>query len=199
MLTLLALVTALVLVSNTMTTLIGEQTGEIAAMKAIGARRRDIRRVYLRTALLLGALGAVIGAALGVLFAYGLVKLFASMFFGVDAGFAVSVPSWSRASLLGLAGPPVAALPAVRRAARLPLREALEAPARPSVARAASTPCCGASRRPPAAARSGSAAWDAASGAARPPRSRSSLAVATLLALLSVGAGVTKIDRRLVQ
>ncbi len=58
--TLLALLSALVLVSNTMTTLIGEQTGEIAAMKAIGARRRDIRRLYLRTALLLGAIGALI-------------------------------------------------------------------------------------------------------------------------------------------
>ena len=34
-------------------------------MKAIGARRRDIRRIYLRTALLLGALGALLGAALG--------------------------------------------------------------------------------------------------------------------------------------
>ena len=43
--TLLALITALVLVSNTMTTLIGEQTGEITSMKAVGARRRDIRRV----------------------------------------------------------------------------------------------------------------------------------------------------------
>ena len=34
--TLLALLSALVLLSNTMSTLIGEQTGEIAAMKAIG-------------------------------------------------------------------------------------------------------------------------------------------------------------------
>ncbi len=33
---------ALVLLSNTMSTLIGEQTGEIAAMKAIGGSRRQI-------------------------------------------------------------------------------------------------------------------------------------------------------------
>ena len=59
--TLLALLTALVLVSNTMSTVIGEQTGEIAAMKAIGARRRDIRRLYLRTTLLFGVLGAARG------------------------------------------------------------------------------------------------------------------------------------------
>ena len=61
--TLLALLSALVLRSNTMTTLVGEQTGEIAALKAIGARRRDIRRIYLRTALLFGALGAAGGWA----------------------------------------------------------------------------------------------------------------------------------------
>ena len=96
-------------------------------MKAIGARRRDIRRIYLRTALMLGALGAVIGAALGVGLAYGLVKLFATMFFGVDAGFAVAVPVVIASVLVGLVGPPLAALPAVRHATRLPLSEALSA------------------------------------------------------------------------
>ena len=47
---------ALVLLSSTMSTLVGEQTPEIATMKAIGAGRRQIRRVYLRTAVLLGGL-----------------------------------------------------------------------------------------------------------------------------------------------
>ena len=41
-----------------MTTLIGEQRREIGMMKAIGGTRRQIRRVYLRTALLLGAVGS---------------------------------------------------------------------------------------------------------------------------------------------
>ena len=63
---LLALISALVLLSNTMTTLVGEQTAEIAAMKAIGARRRDIRRIYLRTAGMFGVLGSVLGVALGI-------------------------------------------------------------------------------------------------------------------------------------
>ena len=47
------------------------------------------------------------------------------MFFGVDAGFAVSVLVVVASVLLGLVGPPLAALPAVRRASRLPLNEAL--------------------------------------------------------------------------
>ena len=169
-LTLLALLTALVLVSNAMTTLIGEQTGEIAAMKAVGARRRDIRRIYLRTALMLGALGAVIGAALGVLLAYGLVKLFATMFFGVDAGFAVAVPVVIASVLVGLVGPPLAALPAVRRATRLPLSEALSAVRlgrrRPGPPRRR---CCAVYAAFRAASRSASEASDAASGAPEPP------------------------------
>jgi putative ABC transport system permease protein len=129
--TLLALLSSLVLLSNTMSTLVGEQTGEIAAMKAIGARRRDIRRLYLRTALILGALGGVLGAALGVVLSNLLVGFFATLFFGIDAGFGVSVPILLASLLLGLLGPPLAALPAVRRAARLPLGRALQASGAP--------------------------------------------------------------------
>ena len=192
-LTLLALVTALVLVSNTMTTLIGEQTGEIAAMKAIGARRRDIRRVYLRTALLLGALGAVIGAALGVLLAFGLVKLFASMFFGVDAGFAVSVPVVVASALLGLAGPPVAALPAVRRAARLPLNEALNAAGSAVGGQGRLDALLRRVHGVPRSVQIGLRGLGRRKRRSAATAVQVSLAVATLLALLSVGAGVTKI------
>jgi putative ABC transport system permease protein len=84
--TLMALLSALVLLSNTMTTLIGEQTQEIAAMKAIGATRRQIKRIYRRTALLLGALGAVVGAGLGILLANAVVSFFGSRFYGISAG-----------------------------------------------------------------------------------------------------------------
>jgi putative ABC transport system permease protein len=125
--TLLALGTALVLIANTMTTLIGEQTGEIATMKAVGARRRDVAAIYLRTALALGVLGTVVGAALGVLLANALAGFFGSVFFGVEAGFAVHAPVLAASVVLGLAGPPLAALPAIRRAVRLPVAAALTA------------------------------------------------------------------------
>ena len=125
--TLLALLTALVLVSNTMSTLIGEQTGEIAAMKAIGARRRDIRRLYLRTTVLFGALGALAGAVLGVVLSNLLVQFFADLGFGISAGWGISVPIVIVSVIVGLIAPPLAALPAIRRAVRLPLAEALQA------------------------------------------------------------------------
>ncbi len=42
-----------------MTTLIGVQRREIGMMKAIGGTRKQIRRIYLRTGLLLGGVGSI--------------------------------------------------------------------------------------------------------------------------------------------
>lgn len=125
--TLLALLSALVLLANTMSTLIGEQTREIAAMKAIGATRRDVGRVYRRTALLLGVLGAVVGVVLGVVLSNVVTSFFASSFYGIGPAFHVDWAILAVSLLVGLIGPPLAALPATRRAARLPVREALDA------------------------------------------------------------------------
>jgi putative ABC transport system permease protein len=125
--TLLALLSALVLLANTMSTLIGEQTGEIAAMKAIGASRRQIRRIYRRTALMLGALGGGFGVLFGIVLANVLTRWFASYFWGLDAGFHVDAGVIVASLVVGLIGPPLAAMPAIRRASRLPVREALQA------------------------------------------------------------------------
>jgi putative ABC transport system permease protein len=124
--TLLALFSALVMISNTMTTLVSEQTGEIGIMRAIGARRRQVAFVYVKTALLLGALGAVVGIALGIVLAYLLASFFGSAFFAVDVGFGVDPAVVALAALIGVLGPTLAALPAIRRGTRVDLREALE-------------------------------------------------------------------------
>ncbi|MGE5689015.1 MAG: FtsX-like permease family protein [Pseudomonadota bacterium] len=125
--TVLAILSALVLVSNTMTTLVAEQTGEIGVMKAVGGRRRQIAFVYVRTALLLGALGTVVGVALGVLLSNMLVRFIGSTFFAIDVGFGVDPLVLIASVALGVLGPPLAALPAIRRGVRVDLREALEA------------------------------------------------------------------------
>jgi putative ABC transport system permease protein len=124
--TVLALLSALVLIANTMTTLIGEQRREIGMMKAIGGTRRQIRRIYLRTALLLGAVGSVIGVGLGVVIANAIVGYFGSSFFAISPGFGVVVPVVVASVVLGLVAPPLAALPAIRRGARLTVRDGLE-------------------------------------------------------------------------
>jgi putative ABC transport system permease protein len=125
--TLLALLSSLVLISNTMTTLVAEQTGEIGIMRAVGARRRQVALVYVRTALLLGALGAALGTALGVVLANLLAGYFGSVFWAVDVGTGVDPSVLLLSLLVGVLAPPLAALPAIRRGVRTDLREALEA------------------------------------------------------------------------
>ena len=125
--TLLALLSALVLISNTVTTLIAEQTSEIGMMKAVGGRRRQIAAVYIKTALLLGALGTAAGVVVGAALAYALTRYFGSEYFAVTVGFGIDWPIVLASALAGLLGPPLAALPAIRRAIRMPVREALQA------------------------------------------------------------------------
>ena len=125
--TLLALLSALVLISNTMTTLVAEQTSEIGIMKAVGGRRRQIAAVYLKTALLLGGLATVAGIVLGAVLAYVLTRYLGSTSFAVGVGFGIDWPIVLASALVGLLVPPLAALPAIRRAVRVPVRDALEA------------------------------------------------------------------------
>jgi putative ABC transport system permease protein len=124
--TFLALLSALVLISNTMTTLVAEQTGEIGIMRAVGARRRQVALVYTRTALLLGALGALAGIALGIGLAYLLASYFGATFWAIDVGFGVDAMIVIVSAAVGLLAPALAALPAIRRGVRVDLREALE-------------------------------------------------------------------------
>jgi putative ABC transport system permease protein len=125
--TVLALLSALVLIANTLGTLVAEQTREIGVMRALGARRRQVALVYLRTASLLGGFGAVVGAVLGVLLSNLLAGYFGSMFWAIDVGFGVDGPVLAASILVGLFAPPLAALPAIRRALSVDLGEALEA------------------------------------------------------------------------
>jgi putative ABC transport system permease protein len=82
--------------------------------------------VYLRTALILGLLGAAVGSVLGVLLVNMLARYFGSLFWAVDVPFAVDWTVLVAGVCVGLVGPPLASVPAVRRATRTDLREALE-------------------------------------------------------------------------
>jgi len=123
----LALISALVLISNTMTTMIAEQRREIAMMKAIGARRRQITGSYLRTSMLLGGIGSIVGTVIGVIFANALLDVIGSQFYGIDPTWGVSIPVIVIGIVIGLLGTTLAALPALRRAGRISVRQGLEA------------------------------------------------------------------------
>jgi putative ABC transport system permease protein len=123
--TALALLSALFLIANTMNTLVVEQGSEIAILKALGGGRRRIRGVVVRTAALLGAMGAVAGAVLGVLIATLLTDYLASSLFDVHATFAVSVPVVVASLLLGPALAVMSSLPGLRRAIRKSVADVL--------------------------------------------------------------------------
>ena len=123
--TLLAVCCALFLIASTMNTLVAEQAGEIAILKALGGRRRQIARVVLRTAGLLGGMGALLGTALGIGIAYVLTSYFAIAMFDVRAGFAVSVPVVAASLVLGPVLAVAASVPGLRRALRRPVAETL--------------------------------------------------------------------------
>jgi putative ABC transport system permease protein len=123
--TVLALISGLFLISNTMSTLVAEQTTEIGIMKAIGGRRRQIAASYLRTAVLMGALGSAVGVPLGIVISNLLTGYFADTFYGVSAGFGVDAKVTALSLVIGLLGPALASLPAIRRATAVPVRVAL--------------------------------------------------------------------------
>ena len=123
--TLLAFVSALFLVANTMNTLIAEQAGEIAVMKAIGGRRRQVAGVFLRSAVLVGVAGAVVGTLLGIGLASALAGYFTDMF-GVQGGLAVDGPMVVATLVIGPLVAVLATLPALRRGLRQPVAEGLD-------------------------------------------------------------------------
>ena len=125
--TVLALLSALVLIANTMTTLVAGQTSEIGVMKAIGGRRQQIALVYVRTAMLLGGVGALVGGALGVLLSNMLIRYLGTTFFAVTVGFGIDPAVLAMSIAVGVFGPVLAALPAIRRGTRINVREALQA------------------------------------------------------------------------
>ena len=69
---LIALLVASLGIMNTMIMSIYERTKEIGVMKAIGAKKGDIRVIFLTEAGLIGLLGGVTGVLLGLVGAYGM-------------------------------------------------------------------------------------------------------------------------------
>jgi putative ABC transport system permease protein len=123
--TVLAFISALFLISSTMNTLVAEQASEIAILKTLGGRRRQIAGITLRTAAMLGAAGAVPGTLLGILIADLLARDFALKYVDVAFGFSVSVPVAVASLVIGPALAIAASLPALRRALRRPVAETL--------------------------------------------------------------------------
>jgi ABC-type antimicrobial peptide transport system permease subunit len=126
----IALVIASLGITNALLAAVRERRREIGVLKAIGARDRDVLRVFLLDASVLGFTGGLLGTLLGFLTALGVGQvvnryLAAQGLAGVELGLPlpILVGSVVGSTLLALGA---GALPA-RRAAHLPAREAMEA------------------------------------------------------------------------
>lgn len=124
-LTVIILLASAFLISNTMNTIISEQRREIGQMKAIGATSRQVFTSFLTTSFVIGAIGAAVGAVLGVLISYEVLVTF-SRPFGMSFGFMVDVPMVALSLVVGVGIVLLASMPALVRSARVSVREALE-------------------------------------------------------------------------
>jgi putative ABC transport system permease protein len=189
----LAVISAALLLANTIRTLVAEQSREIGVMRSIGASGRDVRNCYLRTAALLGVLGAIAGSALGIGLAFLLLKVFARTVFGISPGFSVDWAVVAVGAVAGVAGTMLTAWPTLRRVLHTPVHDALASEG--LVSR------FGASRLDRAVLRSGALPSPVRIGVRNIARQKErsattvaqiALAVATLLGLLSLALAVSQ-------
>ena len=121
----LALLTSVVLISNTMNTTILEHTREIGCLKAVGATRGQVARVYLTMAAMIGALGSLLGIAIGVLIGNWMCWSLGP-FFCISWGLDIYLPGLLISLATGVGLSVAAAAPALWRGIRLNTREALD-------------------------------------------------------------------------
>jgi len=72
----ISLVVGAIVIANIMFVSVVERTKEIGVRRALGARKKDIRRQFLLEAALLSSVGGVIGVILGALIAFAVKQVF---------------------------------------------------------------------------------------------------------------------------
>jgi putative ABC transport system permease protein len=116
---------SVVLVLNTMTALITQQTNQIGIIKAIGGTTYQIIKIYLVGALVYGLLALLISLPLGAFLAYGLTKNFLNLFNIDYETFHVSSQALIWQVLAAIVAPLLAALWPVLTGAFITVRQAM--------------------------------------------------------------------------
>ncbi|TDB80214.1 MULTISPECIES: ABC transporter permease [unclassified Micromonospora] len=111
-----ALMAGVFVIANTFTMLVTQRTRQFALLRAVGARRRQVRRAVLAEAVVLGLVGSTVGVVLGV----GL-GLLAMRLLPVAGTVAYAVSPWAVlvGYLVGVVVTVVSAYGSARRAARV--------------------------------------------------------------------------------
>ena len=121
----LALLTSVILVINTMTAVITQQVDQIGIIKAIGGRSSDITKVYLAGVAVYGFLALIVALPLGMGMAFGASQALLNIFNIDYETFAFSNRAVLFQVLAALVAPMVAALGPVLRGATMSVREAI--------------------------------------------------------------------------
>lgn len=116
---------SVVLVFNTLTGIITQQTNQIGILKAIGGTQGKIIKVYLAAVLVYGSLSLLIALPLGAILAFGITQYFLNLFNIDYEQFRYSVQAFELQFIAALAVPVLAALWPILSGTAITVREAI--------------------------------------------------------------------------
>src|SRR5690349_973498 len=114
-----------ILVFNTLSNLITQQTNQIGILKAIGGKTKMIVGMYMVSALVYGLIAFLIALPLGAIVANSMTKVFLNLFNIDFDGFHYSSQAIVLQAVCAIAAPLFAGLPPVLKGAAITVREAI--------------------------------------------------------------------------
>ena len=124
-LAIICVIISAILVYNTLSNLITQQTDQIGILKAIGGRTSTIIKIYLVSTLVYGTLAFLIALPLGAVVAFALTKYMLNLF-NIDFNqFQYSHQAIMFQALSALAAPLLAGLPPILQGASITVRQAI--------------------------------------------------------------------------
>lgn len=125
LLALICVVIGAILVFNTISNLITQQTNQIGILKAIGGRTSHIVGMYLVSALVYGSLAFIIAFPLGAIVAHSVTKVFLNLF-NIDYDtFHISRTATILQAFCAILAPLLAGLPPILKGAGITVRQAI--------------------------------------------------------------------------
>ncbi len=116
---------SLVLVINTLTAIVTQQTDQIGIIKAVGGKTGIVIKIYLTGVLVYGILALIISLPLGAFLAFGITQWFLNLFNIDYETFQISNQAVFYQFLAAIVAPILAALWPVLKGARITVREAI--------------------------------------------------------------------------
>jgi putative ABC transport system permease protein len=125
LLAVICVIISVVLIYNTLSNLITQQTNQIGVLKAIGGKAGTITAIYLVSTLVYGTLAFLVALPLGAMVAFSVTKIFLNLY-NIDFDqFQYSNQAIMFQAVSALAAPMLAGLPPILKGARITVREAI--------------------------------------------------------------------------